>query len=121
LNSLLRILNPLHLLNASRYSSKGFGFMLRNERAFQQELILLIAGVPLAIWLGDSGVERALLIGSILLAILVEVVNSAVETVVNRISLEQHELSGQAKGLGSFAVAIALINIVVVWVLVLVD
>ena len=111
----------MHLLNAGRYSSKGFGYMLRSERAFQQELILLAGGVPLAIWLGDSGVERALLIGSILLAMLVEVINSAIETVIDRISLERSELSGRAKDLGSFAVLIALINIVVVWALVLLD
>jgi diacylglycerol kinase (ATP) len=121
LSALLRILNPVHLLNAGRYSSKGFGYMLRSERAFQQELILLAAGVPLAIWLGDSGVERALLIGSILLVMLVEVLNSAIETVLDRVSLEQHELSGRVKDLGSFAVLIALVNMVVVWALVLLN
>ena len=121
LSTLLRILNPVHLLNAGRYSSKGFGYMLRSERAFQQELILLAVGIPVAIWLGDSGVERALLIGSILLAMLVEVINSAIETVVDRISLERSELSGRAKDLGSFAVLIALINMAMVWLLVLLD
>jgi len=119
LNRLLRILNPVHILNAGRYSSRGFRYMIREERAFQQELIFTAVGVPLAIWLGDSGVESALLIGSLLLAMLVEVLNSAIESVVDRVSLERSELSGRAKDLGSFAVMIALINVVVVWALVL--
>ena len=121
MNALFRILNPVHLLNAGRYPSKGFAYMVRRERAFQQELILLAVGVPLAIWLGDSGVERVLLIGSILLAMIVEVINSAIETTIDRISLERSELSARAKDLGSLAVLIALINIVVVWALVLLD
>jgi diacylglycerol kinase (ATP) len=100
---------------------RGFVYMARRERAFQQELILLAVGVPLAIWLGESGVERVLLIVSILLAMIVEVVNSAIETAVDRISLERSELSGRAKDLGSLAMLIALINIVVIWALVLLD
>ena len=121
MSALLRILNPVHLLNAGRYSSKGFGYMLRRERAFQQELVLLAVGVPLAVWLGDSGVERVLLIGSILLAMIVEVINSAIETIVDQISLERSDLAGRAKDLGSLAVLIALINIGIVWALVLLD
>jgi len=121
MNALLRILNPVHLVKAGWYSSKGFVYVLRSERAFQQELILLAIGVPLAIWLADSGIERVLLIGSILLVMLVEVINSAIETVVDQISLERSELALRAKDLGSLAVLIALINILIVWVLLLTD
>jgi diacylglycerol kinase (ATP) len=95
--------------------------MVRRERAFQQELILLVVGVPLAIWLGESSVERVLLIVSILLAMIVEVINSAIETTIDRISLERSELSARAKDLGSLATLIALINIVVVWTLALLN
>ena len=119
MKALRRILNPVHLVNAAWYSSKGLVYVLRSERAFQQELILLAVGVPLAIWLADTGIERVLLIGSILLVLFVEVINSAIETVVDQISLERSELALRAKNLGSLAVLIALINIGLVWALVL--
>ena len=74
--------------------------------------------VPLACWLGNTGVERALLIGSLLVVLIVELLNTAVEVVVNRIGLERHELSGLAKDLGSSAVSMSLINAAVIWLLV---
>ena len=92
---------------------------MRRERPFQQELIVGAAGVPLAVWLGGDGIERALLIASLLLVLIVELVNSAIEAVVDRVGAERHELSGRAKNLGSAAVFMALVNVVVVWALVL--
>ncbi len=113
------LLNPIHLARAAQYTAKGLSHAVRRERPFQQELIVGAAGVPLAVWLGDDGIERALLIASLLLVLVVELVNSALETVVDRVGAERHELSGRAKNLGSAAVFVALVNVVVVWALVL--
>ena len=113
------LLNPIQLVRAAQYTAKGLGHAVRRERPFQQELIVGTAGVPLAVWLGDDGIERALLIASLLLVLIVELVNSAVETVVDRVGAEHHELSGRAKNLGSAAVFMAMVNVVVVWALVL--
>ena len=89
-----------------------------NEAAFRQEVILLIFLAPLGIWFGETGVERALLVGVLFLVIIVELGNSAIEAVVDRFDGEIHELSGHAKDAGSAAVLIALINVIVVWTLV---
>jgi diacylglycerol kinase (ATP) len=109
-----------HLFNATRYSLAGLRAALRHEEAFRQELLALFIAAPVALWLGKSGVERALLIGSCLLVIVVELVNSAVEAAVDRIGLERNELAGRAKDLGSAAVFCAIILAIVVWILVLV-
>ena len=85
-----------------------------------QELALCLVMIPLGVWLGQTGVERALLIGSLLLVLIVELLNSAIEAVVDRFGGEQHELSGRAKDIGSAAVFIALLNVAIVWGLVLV-
>lgn len=106
---------------AAGYSAAGFRAALKNEAAFRQELALFIVLAPLGFWLGRDGVERSLLIGSLMLVLLVELLNSAVEAVVNRIGQDRHALSGQAKDLGSAAVVIALLLVVVVWALVLTD
>lgn len=106
---------------AAGYSAAGFRAALKNEAAFRQELALFIVLAPLGLWLGRDGVERSLLIGSLILVLLVELLNSAVEAAVNRVGREPHELSGQAKDLGSAAVFVALFLVVVVWVLVLLD
>ena len=82
-------------------------------------MLLVILAVPLAYWLGENGVERALMIGSVVLALIVEMVNAAVEATVDRISLENHPLAKRAKDMGSAAVMISLINVPVVWLLVL--
>lgn len=103
------------IINAAGYSMKGLRAAFVHEAAFRQELLLLIVMTPLALWLGQSGVERALLIGSLLLVLVVELMNSAVEAIVDRVSNEFHELSGRAKDIGSAAVFIALFNVVVVW------
>jgi diacylglycerol kinase (ATP) len=103
------------ILNAIRYSAKGLAAAWKFEAAFRQELILTLLLVPAAFWLGQSGYERLLLIGTCLLVLLVELINSAIEATVDRIGTEQHELSGRAKDLGSAAVLISLVIVVLVW------
>jgi diacylglycerol kinase (ATP) len=103
------------LWNAFFYSCNGLVAAWRHEAAFRQEVLLAIVALPLGIWLGADGIERALLVGSVLLILIVELLNSAVETVVNRISVENHELSGRAKDIGSAAVLLALANALAVW------
>jgi diacylglycerol kinase (ATP) len=105
--------------NAMFYSFRGFAGAYRNEAAFRQELWLVVVMAPIGIWLGTTGVERALLIGSLLLVLIVELLNSAVEAVVDRIGSERHELSGLAKDIGSAAVFVALTNVAVIWFFVL--
>ena len=105
--------------NAFHYSRAGLQAAYRHEDAFRQEALLALLLIPLAIWLGDGAVERALLIGCVLLVLIVELINSAIEATVDRISLELHPLAKRAKDIGSAAVMIALLNAVLVWVLVL--
>jgi diacylglycerol kinase (ATP) len=104
---------------AMHCSYLGLAAAYRNEEAFRQELLVCLALLPVACWLGDSNVERALLAGSLLVLLIVELLNTAVEVVVNRIGTERHELSGRAKDLGSAAVFMAIANAVVIWLLVL--
>ena len=107
------------LVNATRYSLAGLAAAFRHEAAFRQELVLAAVLVPLGLWLGGSGAEKALLAGSVLLVLIVELLNSAVEATVDRISIEEHALAKRAKDLGSAAVMIALANVALVWLLVL--
>ena len=107
-----------HMRSALRWSLSGFRVAL-GEAAFRQELLLIAVLAPLGVWLGESGVERALLLGSLMLVLMVELLNSAVECTVDRISTERHPLSGHAKDLGSAAVFVSLINVALVWGLVL--
>jgi diacylglycerol kinase (ATP) len=100
------------------YSLAGFRAAWR-QTAFRQEVVLAAILVPLGIWLGRTGAERALLAGSVLLVPLVELLNSAVEMAIDRIGPERHELSGRAKDLGSAAVVIAIVITAVTWALVL--
>lgn len=109
------------LINATRWSMQGFSATFKTEQAFRQEVILLIIMAPLGLWSGETGIERALLIGTLLLVLIVELINSAIESVVDRISDEHHELSGKAKDQGSAAVFVALVIAVMTWVLVLID
>jgi len=108
-----------HIIQAGGYSMKGLKAALIHEEAFRLELMAMVVMLPLAIWLGQSAVEYALLIGSLLLVLIVELINSALEAVVDRVSVEHHELSGRAKDIGSAAVFIALMNVIVVWGLIL--
>lgn len=110
-----------HVLSAAGYSFAGLRAALRYESAFRQECALLLLLAPLGLWLGHTGVERALLLGSLLLILVIELINSAVETAIDRISSEHHALSGRAKDLGSAAVFVAIANAGLVWLCVLWD
>jgi len=107
------------LTNAWRYTRAGLAAAWRHEDAFRQEVVLAALLVPLALALPVGAAGRALMIGSIALVLVVELLNSALEAVVDRISLDAHELAGRAKDLGSAAVFVALINVVATWALVL--
>lgn len=100
-------------------SCKGLIGAYREEAAFRQELALAAVAVPLGLWLGHNGVERALLVAPVLLVLIVELLNSAIEAVVDRVSPERHELAGLAKDIGSAAVLLSLSLCGLVWVLVL--
>jgi diacylglycerol kinase (ATP) len=107
------------LLNACRFSAAGFKATWTHEEAFRQEVILFVVSTPLAIWLGKTNIEILLLIGSVVLVLLVELLNSAVEAVVDRVGLDHHELSGRAKDIGSAAVMLSLIWASITWALIL--
>lgn len=106
------------LWNATRYSLSGLSAAL-SEAAFRQELLLAAITIPLGLHLGASGVERALLVGSVLLVLIVELLNSALEAAVDRISSELNILSKRAKDLGSAAVMLSILNAAAIWLLVL--
>lgn len=105
--------------NALGYSLAGLRAAYAHEDAFRQEALLAALLIPLALYLPVSGVGRALMIGSILLVLMVELLNSAIEATVDRISLENHHLAKRAKDIGSAAVFFALANVVAVWACVL--
>ena len=107
------------VIDATRYSLAGLAAAARHDDAFRQELVLCAVLAPLGLWLGETGAERALLLGSLLLILIVELLNSALEAAVDRISLERHLLAGRAKDMGSAAVMLSLVNAGVVWLLVL--
>jgi diacylglycerol kinase (ATP) len=109
------------LLNAFGYSMAGFRAAYQHEDAFRQEARLALVLIPLALWLPVGLTGKALMIGSVLLVIIVELINSAVEATVDRISLERHDLAKRAKDIGSAAVLVSLINAVVIWSLVLMN
>ena len=108
------------LINAFSYSIAGTLAAFKHEDAFRQEVILSAFLIPLALYLGQTGVEQALMIASILLVIIVELLNSSVEATVDRISVKRHKLSKRAKDIGSAAVFFSLINATVIWFLILV-
>ncbi len=109
----------VRIVKATGYSWQGLRAAYRHEAAFRQETWLCILLLPLGLYLGEGGVEKALLVGTVLLLPLVEILNSAIEAVVDRFGEEQHELSGRAKDMGSAAVALAILLLVAVWGLVL--
>jgi len=109
------------VLKATRCSMLGFKAAYKHESAFRQELWLCCLLLPLSFFIATSGVQLGLLIASLLLILLVEVINSAIEAIVDRIGLELHELSGRAKDLGSTAVFLALCICVVIWAGVIFD
>ena len=103
------------IINAFGYSMKGFRSALRYESAFRQESVLFMLLLPLAFWLGHSLIDYILLIGALLLVLIVELLNSAIEATVDRFGDDYHELSGTAKDMGSAAVFVSLVNVVMVW------
>jgi diacylglycerol kinase (ATP) len=107
------------LIRATACSLAGLRAAFRYEEAFRLEIIVLMFVIPTGLWVGEDGLTRALLIGSWLLVIVVELINSAIEAAVDRIGLERHELAGRAKDLGSAAVLCAILLFMVVWGLVL--
>jgi len=107
------------LINAARYSLAGLAAALRHEEAFRQELVLAAILIPSGVMLGKTGVERALLVGGVLLVLIVELANSAIEATVDRVSPEEHALAKRAKDLGSAAVMLSLLSAAAVWALVL--
>ncbi len=109
----------VRLFNAFGYSLAGFRAAYKHEDAFRQEVLLAAILIPLAIWLPVENFGKALMISSVLLVIMVELLNSAIEATVDRISLDNHDLAKRAKDIGSSAVLVSLVNVIVVWLLVL--
>jgi diacylglycerol kinase (ATP) len=107
------------LFNALKYSFSGLQEAFRNEDAFRQEVLLASVLVPLAFVLEDDMLGRALMIACVLLLLIVELLNSAIEATVDRISLDHHRLAKRAKDIGSAAVLLSLLNLVLVWIMVL--
>ncbi len=107
------------LINAFGYSMDGFKAAYQHEDAFRHEVWLSLVLIPLAFYLEAEALHRILMVGSVLLVMIVELLNSAVEAVVDRVSIERHALAKRAKDIGSAAVLLALINLCVVWGLIL--
>jgi len=107
------------LVKAFGFSMQGLRACFQVEEAFRQEVLLLIPLLPLGLWLGETPVERALLVGSLLLVPIVELLNSAIEANVDRVGFERHELSGRAKDIASAAVFLSIVLAVVTWALIL--
>lgn len=105
--------------NAFHYSLAGLRAAYRHEDAFRQEAWLAALLIPIALLLPVGGIGKALMVGSVLLVVVVELVNSAIEATVDRISLENHQLAKRAKDIGSAAVLVAIVNALVTWTLVL--
>jgi diacylglycerol kinase (ATP) len=107
------------LSRAFGWSMSGLKAAFLQEDAFRQEFFLCVILAPLGFYFGETGLEKALLLGSLMLVLIVELLNSAVEAAVDRISKDRHVLAGQAKDMGSAAVFLSLLNVAVVWVLII--
>jgi diacylglycerol kinase (ATP) len=107
------------VVNAAFYSWAGIRYAWINESAFRQEVTLAVILIPAAFWVGSDALQRALLVGTCLIVLIVELLNSAIEAVVDRFGDEYHKLSGSAKDLGSAAVFFSLLLTVIVWGLVI--
>ncbi|BEM79653.1 diacylglycerol kinase [Serratia marcescens] len=103
------------IIKAAGYSCKGLSAAWQHEAAFRQELVVTLLAIILAVWLDVGAIARILLIGSVALVMIVEILNSAIEAVVDRIGSEHHELSGRAKDMGSAAVSLAIVLALFVW------
>jgi diacylglycerol kinase (ATP) len=110
---------PARILKAAIWSLQGLRAAWLHESSFRLEVYLFVILAPLGWWLGESGVERALLIGSMLLVLSIELLNSAVEAVIERYGPEHHELAGRAKDMGSAAVFVLMMNVLLCWGLIL--
>jgi diacylglycerol kinase (ATP) len=108
------------ILSATRNSLEGFVAAVRHEDAFRQELCMALLLVPAGLWLGRDGLERALLVATVLFVLVVELLNSAVEATVDRISFDNHRLAKRAKDIGSAAVMLAIVMAAAVWFLILI-
>jgi diacylglycerol kinase (ATP) len=119
-NTLINGLGLKRLYNAFFYSLEGFRAAIRTEQAFRQEVCLSVVLIPLGLWLGHSSIERALLAGTVLLVMIVELLNTAIERAIDRISYDRHQLSKESKDICSAAVLLSLIAMLVTWYLILV-
>ena len=113
--------NVIRMFLAIKYSMNGLKDAFFREPAFRLELIGTLILVPVALWLGDSGLEKSILISAVFAVLVVEIINSAIEAAIDRVGPELNDLSRRAKDLGSAAVLLTLINVLVVWALVLAD
>ena len=111
--------SPFRAWQAFLWSMKGLRATWEVESSFRLEVYLFVVLAPLALWLGETGIERAILIGSMMLVLVVEVLNSALEAVVDRWGPEHNELAGRAKDMGSAAVFLCMANMIACWTLVL--
>ncbi|MDX3933769.1 MAG: diacylglycerol kinase [Stenotrophomonas sp.] len=111
---------PRRILQAARWSWQGLRAAWLHESSFRLEAWLLVLFTPVALWLGDSAIERILMIGSMLLVLATELLNSAIEAVIERYGPEIHELAGRAKDMGSAAVFVLMMNVLLCWGLILV-
>jgi len=109
-----------HVIEALHYTAAGFKAAYKNEVAIRQEVIVFSILIPAAFWVGRSAAEIVLLIGCCFIVFAMEIINAAVETVVDRIGLERHELSGRAKDLASAAVYVTWANLVMTWVIIII-
>jgi diacylglycerol kinase (ATP) len=109
----------MRIINAFGYSIKGLQACYQLEEAFRQEVLLLIVGVPLSLWLGETPIEKALLLGSLMIIPIVELLNSAIEANVDRVGFERHELSKRAKDIASAAVFMSIVTTFSLWLLIL--
>jgi diacylglycerol kinase (ATP) len=109
------------LIKATSNSCEGLVDAWRHEEAFRSDILVALVGVPLACWFGQTGAERAVLIGSLLLVPIVELLNTAVEAAIDRIGAELHILSKRAKDLSSAAVMLSWINVIAIWLAVVVS
>ena len=110
---------PRRMLQAAQWSWQGLRAAWLHESSFRLEVCLVVVLAPLALWLGATPVERVLLVGALLLVLAMELLNSAIEAVIERYGSEFHELAGRAKDMGSAAVFVLLMNVLLCWGLIL--
>jgi len=111
---------PIGVWNALRWSLKGLAIAWRTESSFRLEVWLFVPLAPLAFWLGQNGIERVILIGSMILVLSAELLNSSIEAVIERYGAEHHEMAGRAKDMGSAAVFVLMMNVLLCWGLLLI-